>query len=89
MIKRSCQIKQNYREACMDNKQRALEINTILAGKYIVLDVLGEGGFGITYLGLDTTLERKIAIKEYFPTVFVYGESRSTRKRESFMGTER
>ena len=47
----------------------------LLKGRYLVGRSLGEGGFGITYLGLDTTLERRVAIKEYFPTVFVYRES--------------
>lgn len=36
--------------------------------------VLGEGGFGITYLGVDTNLERRVAIKEYFPISFVKRE---------------
>ena len=42
----------------------------VLQGKYIVGRVLGYGGFGVTYLGYDNILKRKIAIKEYLPTDF-------------------
>ena len=48
---------------------------TILNGKYIVGRVLGEGGFGITYLGWDINLELKVAIKEYYPNGFVAREN--------------
>ncbi len=35
---------------------------------YVLDRVLGQGGFGITYLARDTNLERDVAIKEYLPT---------------------
>ena len=41
---------------------------TILREQYVVGRVLGVGGFGITYLGWDSNLSLKIAIKEYFPS---------------------
>jgi serine/threonine protein kinase len=40
---------------------------SILANKYIVGRVIGQGGFGITYLGWDLNLSIRIAIKEFFP----------------------
>ena len=43
---------------------------TILHNRYVVGKVVGSGGFGVTYIGWDGKLERKIAIKEYFPGEF-------------------
>ena len=53
----------------MDSAQsRALPKGTRLQqGKYTVDAVLGQGGFGITYLATDTALRRRVAIKELFP----------------------
>ena len=44
---------------------------TILNGRYYVGSALGEGGFGITYIGRDLNLDMKVAIKEYYPTGYV------------------
>lgn len=44
-----------------------LSIGTSLqGGKYRIERLLGQGGFGITYLGIQTALERRVAIKEFF-----------------------
>ena len=45
----------------------ALPHGSILAGRYITGRVLGQGGFGITYLALDNQLKTKVAIKEFMP----------------------
>ena len=45
-----------------------LQPNTTLqGGKYKIERVLGQGGFGITYLATDIALDRKVAVKEFFP----------------------
>jgi predicted Ser/Thr protein kinase len=46
----------------------ALPVGTQLAGGlYAVGKVLGQGGFGITYLGSDARQRRTVAVKEFFP----------------------
>ena len=45
----------------------ALRAGTLLNHRYMVGRVLGQGGFGITYLAWDTQLEAKVAVKEYMP----------------------
>ena len=44
-------------------------------GSYSIEKILGQGGFGITYLARDEKLERYVAVKEYFPTEFSRRES--------------
>ncbi|MCI6727212.1 MAG: hypothetical protein MR505_02510 [Bacteroidales bacterium] len=40
--------------------------STLQNGKYEIQRVLGQGGFGITYLALQQGLNRIVAIKEFF-----------------------
>ena len=35
--------------------------------KYELLEVLGQGGGGITYLAIDHQLRRQVVVKEHFP----------------------
>ncbi|MBC8750283.1 MULTISPECIES: serine/threonine-protein kinase [Paraburkholderia] len=48
------------------NAQHALPAGTRL-GEFEIVDLIGEGGFGIVYLAYDTQLGRHVALKEYIP----------------------
>lgn len=45
-----------------------LRPRTLLENQYILGKTLGQGGFGITYIGLDKWLQKIVAIKEYLPS---------------------
>ena len=48
--------------------QTSLQIGALLrGGTYRIDRVLGQGGFGITYLATDLSLDKHVAIKEFFP----------------------
>ena len=47
-----------------------MEPGSILADRYIIGKVIGFGGFGVTYIGWDTLLKTKVAVKEYLPSEF-------------------
>ena len=44
---------------------------TVLENRYLIGYAIGEGGFGITYIGRDLKLDMVVAVKEYYPNGFV------------------
>lgn len=48
------------------NTQYLSSESSLQGGRYRIVRMLGSGGFGITYLGTQTGLERNIVIKEFF-----------------------
>ena len=69
------------------NAPHQLQTGTVLLGKYLIGRVLGQGGFGITYLGWNRYLDTPVAIKEYYPDSFV--ERNSVRDTVVVCKTER
>ena len=55
---------------------------------YEIKSILGQGGFGITYLAKDTNLDQMVAIKEYLPTEFSTRDASSTVQPISEKHTE-
>ena len=65
-------------------------------GRYEIVSILGQGGFGITYRANDIQLHREVAIKEYLPSALAVRQDgstvlpRSTKMAEDFgWGRER
>lgn len=69
-----------YNSASEPQQYFGLRPHSILHGRYIVGRILGQGGFGITYIGFDLVLNIKVAIKEYCPRS---NASRDWRKSNS------
>jgi WD40 repeat protein len=57
-------------------------------GEYAIQAVLGQGGFGITYLAKDTRLNSQVAIKEYFPPAYAAREDSYTIRPSTTVGSE-
>ena len=59
-----------WREGTPAESPLQLAPRTVLNERYLLGRVLGQGGFGITYLAWDLTLNCKLAVKEYYPANF-------------------
>jgi len=70
------------------NAPHQLCAGTVLREQYLVGKVLGQGGFGITYLGWDLYLDMPVAIKEYYPMGMVMREATVTMNVTDVTGDE-
>ena len=69
------------------NEEHQLSVGTILHERYQLGKVLGQGGFGITYLAWDLLMHRPVAVKEFFPIGTVYRVSSVSSKVECVSST--
>lgn len=62
---------------------------SILGGRYLIGKVIGEGGFGITYIGIDLENQKRVAVKEYFPVGVVSRDlTHDTQSNVTLLGKE-
>ena len=59
-----------YVEGTPSEEAIHMDPGSVVAGRYTIGKALGYGGFGVTYIGWDSNLERRVAIKEYLPSDF-------------------
>lgn len=76
-----------YHASRAEQASYGLKRDTILHGRYLIGNMLGQGGFGITYIGFDMMLNIKVAIKEYYPMGYVSRDC--TRSNRIVWGTTR
>lgn len=61
-----------HNTAVYDAPIHHIKPGTVLKEKYMIGRALGEGGFGITYIGRDLTLDMRIAVKEFYPSGYAH-----------------
>ena len=76
-----------YREGT-PNAPHQLAAGAVLKEQYRIGRVLGQGGFGITYLGWDLYLDIPVAIKEYYPSGMVMRDTTVTMAVADVTGGE-
>ena len=77
---------ENYESVCPHCGQAPFAVNpihqlkagTLLRERYLVGKALGQGGFGITYIGRDVLLNKRVAVKEFYPNGYAYRDHEVT-----------
>jgi len=59
------------------NNVHQLPAGTVVGGQYTLGRVLGQGGFGITYMAWDNVMQQRVAVKEYFPSGYAGRDTHS------------
>lgn len=57
-----------YESQKKEHLPHVLRPGTVLNDRYLLGLPLGQGGFGITYIGRDLKLDMRVAVKEYYPS---------------------
>lgn len=57
------------------NEEHQLPVGTVIRDRYQIGKVLGQGGFGITYIAWDTLMQKSVAVKEFYPSGTVFRKS--------------
>lgn len=62
--------------------------SSLCHGRYSIINVLGQGGYGITYLAFDKQAGRYVAIKEFFPGIYCDRDYSTSQVRIGSAGAE-
>lgn len=57
------------------NEEHQLPVGAVIRDRYQIGKVLGQGGFGITYIAWDTLMQKSVAVKEFYPSGTVFRKS--------------
>ncbi|MBO7252140.1 MAG: serine/threonine protein kinase, partial [Oscillospiraceae bacterium] len=75
-------------DECRENGNHQLPVGTVVGEQYVLGRVLGQGGFGITYIGYDMTMGQTVAVKEYFPSGYAGRDPRKMTRVISYDNTD-